>query len=154
MSGADDMGATRAAVRARIPAGYPVRPLAAGETAKDRVTCGTCGLSWDDAVVTSMTPAPSARCPFEALHTAGDPEPSGYSTAWQTTIAGFSIALAQRGPDDFRVTYGAEVDTRLTYARACAKLGQAVMHALACEDRIDNRQEDDIGEEDDISEHA
>lgn len=35
---------------------------------KDAVTCGTCHRTWDDAVVTSVTPAPSARCPFEAWH--------------------------------------------------------------------------------------
>lgn len=29
------------------------------------VTCGRSGRSWDDAVVTSVTPAPAARCPFE-----------------------------------------------------------------------------------------
>ena len=36
-------------------------------------TCNACGLSWDDGIITSMTPAPSARCPFEAFH--DDPEP-------------------------------------------------------------------------------
>jgi hypothetical protein len=35
------------------------------------MTCGACGRSWDDAVVTAWTPAPSARCPFEHDH----PEP-------------------------------------------------------------------------------
>lgn len=53
-----------------VPDDYPVRPLADDESAEDRVTCGTCGRSWDDAVVTGMTPAPSARCPFEAFHAA------------------------------------------------------------------------------------
>lgn len=33
-------------------------------------TCGECGRSWDDNVVTGRTPAPSARCPFEASHEA------------------------------------------------------------------------------------
>ena len=53
-----------------IPEDFPVRPLtaAAMHTAKDMATCGTCGLSWDDAIPTSYTPAPSARCPFEAFH--------------------------------------------------------------------------------------
>lgn len=55
----------------KIPSDFAVQPLKAGETATDRVTCGTCGLSWDDAIATSYTPAPSARCPFEAFH-AGD----------------------------------------------------------------------------------
>ena len=34
----------------------------------DPTTCGACGLTWDDAIVTSWTPAPSARCPFEYFH--------------------------------------------------------------------------------------
>ena len=36
------------------------------------VTCGTCDRSWDDSVVTGITPAPAARCPFEYDH---DEEP-------------------------------------------------------------------------------
>lgn len=55
-----------------IPEDYPVRPLPPEQVAeplgKDVVTCGDCHRSWDDAVVTSMTPAPSARCPFEPFH--------------------------------------------------------------------------------------
>ncbi len=31
-------------------------------------TDGNCGLSWDDSIITGMTPTPSARCPFEAFH--------------------------------------------------------------------------------------
>ena len=30
--------------------------------------CGNCGRLWDDAVITSWTPAPSGRCPFEYEH--------------------------------------------------------------------------------------
>jgi hypothetical protein len=54
-----------------VPRDFPVRPLLSTrdfETAKDVVTCGSCGLSWDDAIPTQYTPAPSARCPFEAFH--------------------------------------------------------------------------------------
>jgi len=51
-----------------IPAGYAVQPLKPGQPAKDKLTCENCGLSWDDANVTSMTPAPSGRCPFECFH--------------------------------------------------------------------------------------
>lgn len=47
-----------------IPEDWPVRP-ARGENV---TTCGTCGLSWDDSIVTEYTPAPSARCPFETFH--------------------------------------------------------------------------------------
>lgn len=31
-------------------------------------TCGECGRSWNDAAISSVTPAPSARCPFEYEH--------------------------------------------------------------------------------------
>ena len=51
-----------------IPKGFPVRPLRSGQKAKDKATCGGCGLSWDDAKPTQWTPAPSARCPFEYFH--------------------------------------------------------------------------------------
>jgi hypothetical protein len=51
----------------------------------DVATCGTCGRSWDDAVVTSCTPAPSARCPLEYDHadpvTDDDDQPVGWITA-------------------------------------------------------------------------
>ena len=51
-----------------IPKDYEVQPLKPGQQAKDKATCNTCGLSWDDGISTSMTPTPSARCPFEAFH--------------------------------------------------------------------------------------
>lgn len=51
-----------------IPKTFPVRPLRRGQKAQDKATCGHCGLSWDDAVSTSYTPADSARCPFEYFH--------------------------------------------------------------------------------------
>jgi len=51
-----------------IPNDYPVQPLAKGEPAERRATCGTCELSWDDGKVTGITPAPSARCPFKYFH--------------------------------------------------------------------------------------
>jgi hypothetical protein len=54
---------------ATVPADFPVQPIDPDDaTAADPCTCGTCGLTWDDGRVTSMTPAPSARCPFEAFH--------------------------------------------------------------------------------------
>lgn len=53
-----------------IPTDYPVRPLGSDVPAEDPVQCNTCGLSWDDALVTGLTPAPSARCPFEPFHEA------------------------------------------------------------------------------------
>lgn len=56
----------------RVPKDFPVKPIRRGtkaeREAKDLTTCGTCNRQWDDAVVTSWTPAPSARCPFEYFH--------------------------------------------------------------------------------------
>lgn len=31
-------------------------------------TCGVCGVSWNDALITGKTPTPSARCPYEHIH--------------------------------------------------------------------------------------
>ncbi len=51
----------------------PSPPIKEGET-KAIATDGGCGLSWDDSLVTSMTPAPSGRCPFEYFHEYDDGE--------------------------------------------------------------------------------
>lgn len=39
-----------------------------GREIVDVVTCGSCGRSWNDAASSSVTPAPSGRCPFEYEH--------------------------------------------------------------------------------------
>lgn len=39
-----------------------------GHAIVDIATCGTCGRSWNDALVSSVTPVPSGRCPFEYEH--------------------------------------------------------------------------------------
>lgn len=36
----------------------------------------------------------------------------------------------------FRVTYGKQVDDRLDYADAAAKLGEAIMHCAACDGKF------------------
>jgi hypothetical protein len=53
----------------RIPKSFPVKPLLLGQPAKNKVTCGYCGLSWDEGIITYWTPAPVGRCPFEYFHT-------------------------------------------------------------------------------------
>lgn len=50
----------------------------------------------------------------------------------------FPIVLKQVGPDNFTVVYGKQVEKGLTYTRAASELGNAIMHALACDDRLDN----------------
>ena len=74
MSGMNEM--SKRTLKA-IPKDFSVRPLttqaeisAASQPTQD----GTCGLWWDDAIATYYTPAPSARCPFEAFH-ADEEEP-------------------------------------------------------------------------------
>lgn len=57
-----------------IPDDWPVRPLKPDENPPGKTTCGYCGLSWDDSLPTSMTPAPAARCPFEQFHLDVDDE--------------------------------------------------------------------------------
>lgn len=54
--------------RPEVPKDFPVQPLKPGEPAKDRMTCGECGRSWDDAQSTEWTPVPAGRCPFEYFH--------------------------------------------------------------------------------------
>jgi hypothetical protein len=49
--------------------------VTAGTDPGSVVTCGECGRQWDDSVITSLTPAPAARCPYEYIHEA---IPTGY----------------------------------------------------------------------------
>lgn len=42
------------------------------EPEEDLVTCGSCGRTWNDAIITGSTPAPAGRCPFEGIHGDGD----------------------------------------------------------------------------------
>lgn len=51
-----------------IPTGFPVKIVTTDPTNPNHVTCGHCGLTWDDSIPTSYTPAPAARCPFEYFH--------------------------------------------------------------------------------------
>jgi hypothetical protein len=44
---------------------YVAKGRPAPRSFADPATCGTCGRTWDDKHTTSVTPTPSARCPFE-----------------------------------------------------------------------------------------
>lgn len=50
-----------------VPADWPVMEYR-GPDRPGIAECGTCGRRWDDEWVTSMTPAPAGRCPFEVFH--------------------------------------------------------------------------------------
>lgn len=52
----------------------------------------------------------------------------------------FPVELQQQGRDNFTVVYGKQVKEKLTYGAACTELGAAIMHALACDGRLDNEK--------------
>jgi hypothetical protein len=61
-------------------------------------------------------------------------------TCHEITDLAFPIKLEQTGVDRFTVTYGKQVKKGLTYGAAAAEYGSCIMHALACEGRLDNRE--------------
>ncbi len=65
-----------------IPADYPVQPIRRPRKGKQASfsTCGYCGLSWDDDLITSITPTPAGRCAFEPFHIPDQSPPS--ADAW------------------------------------------------------------------------
>jgi hypothetical protein len=59
-------------------------------------TCGQCGRTWDDAVGTEWTPAPSGRCPFEYSHV---PDQTGGQRTRITVPLRFDVDLAAWAAD-------------------------------------------------------
>lgn len=55
---------------------------------------------------------------------------------FETFIAGYSIVLRQQTRRFFSVQYGMQENQKLSYAQAAARLGEAIMHASACEGKI------------------
>lgn len=62
------------------------------------------------------------------------------TSCYKTEVAGFNIELLQNGPDDFCVLYGSQVTHSQPYSEAAKELGLAMMHALACEGKLDNSE--------------
>ena len=56
----------------RVPGAVTRKDPETGKPIVDLATCGHCGRTWNDAAISSKTPAPSARCPFEHLHKYSD----------------------------------------------------------------------------------
>lgn len=52
----------------------------------------------------------------------------------------FPVKLEQQGIDRFTVTYGLQVKKNLSYNEAATELGASIMHALACDSLLDNRE--------------
>lgn len=59
---------------------------------------------------------------------------------FELTDLAFPIRLEQQGVDQFTVVYGLQVKRDLSYAQAATELGECIMHALACDSRLDNRE--------------
>jgi hypothetical protein len=53
------------------------------------------------------------------------------------------IRLIQVGKDNFTVQYGKQVKQKLSYSKAALELGSAIMHALACDGKLDNREKNE-----------
>ncbi len=59
---------------------------------------------------------------------------------WHGTAFAFPITLMQEGPDKFKVAYGKQFKDNLDYSQAAHELGCCIMHALACEGQIVQRE--------------
>ncbi len=60
------------------------------------------------------------------------------------TDLAFPIKLVQTGVDKFTVQYGKQVRKGLDYSQAAAEYGACVMHALACDGKLDNRERGEV----------
>ena len=70
---------------------------------------------------------------------AGKANPLGKKLCATFAIAGMPIMLHQEAKDRFTVTYWKQVTGGLAYDQAASELGSCVMHALACDGRLDTR---------------
>ncbi len=59
---------------------------------------------------------------------------------FELTSLAYPIRLEQNGIDNFNVIYGGDIKNRLSYGDAAKNLGIAIMHALACDSKLDNRE--------------
>jgi hypothetical protein len=55
-----------------------------------------------------------------------------------TVIAGLQIAMYQMANGSFTVVYGKQKFTSMGYQKAAKELGECIMHALACDSKINN----------------
>ncbi|QMI49906.1 hypothetical protein [Burkholderia sp. MBR-1] len=69
------------------------------------------------------------------------PPPPGFRlvTRWESQCVKLDQRTNKAGR--FRVTYGLEVEDKLTYADACWALDAALMHSLTCDGALNNGRE-------------
>lgn len=53
------------------------------------------------------------------------------------------VILSQQGSNNFTVTYGKQARAELNYEQAALELGACIMHALACDGKLDNSEPED-----------
>lgn len=66
---------TRIGILQRIPGAelrWDIAPLVGHAPVVEIHQCGHCGRRWNDAAISSITPAPAGRCPFEYEHVYDD----------------------------------------------------------------------------------
>lgn len=63
----------------------------------------------------------------------------GKKLCHETKGLAFPVKLYQTGVDRFTVVYGKQVRTGLDYGHAASEYGLSIMHALACDGKLDNR---------------
>jgi len=62
-------------------------------------------------------------------------------TCIKITRLAFPVRLEQYGASGlFRVVYGKQVKRGLSYGQAAFELGKSIMHALACDGKLDNSE--------------
>lgn len=93
----------------------------------EECTCGECGLSWNDAAVSSRTPTPSGRCPFEHVHDeaaelktlqALADEGSDYAPDWQYGEALIRDSYFQEYAEQLAEDIGA-IDRKASWPNNC-----------------------------------
>jgi hypothetical protein len=57
--------------------------------------------------------------------------------AFSQVVAGYTITLTQTSKRRYTVTYGLDETKNLTYNEAAERLGYCILHALACESKIE-----------------
>lgn len=116
--------------------------LANGAPALRDALIGLCRQEdWEGEEIRPDSPVGKARAALEAVKT-GKRAEAVPGLCYEHADLGFALKLeqAQNKAGLFTVTYGKQVTRDLTYSEAAAEYGSCLMHALACEGRLDNEK--------------
>ena len=135
---------------AAVPPSWPVQPLHPDADGPNVAACGACGRKWDDAAVTSITPAPSARCPFEPFHDDEDDEHQARAAA----VLAVEARRIEQNPTETDDTTGAEL-ARMAEADGAvsdgADVGWMIAQALAAARAEGYRQGVEAAQDDEVA---